>query len=103
MATASMADLEKRADEVAGFLMAAANRNRLMILCQLAEAGELPVGTLAERLGLSQPALSQHLARMTEEGLVYCRPEGQKRFYALAGGPVTDLLQVLKTHFCQPQ
>lgn len=94
--------MERKASEVADFLTAAANRNRLMVLCHLADAGELSVTELTERLQLSQPALSQHLARMAEEKLVVVRADGRKRLYALAPGPVTDLLAVLQKHFCPP-
>ena len=41
-----------------------------MILCKLVEWGEANVNALAEAVGLSQSALSQHLAKMRAEGLV---------------------------------
>ncbi|UUX52084.1 metalloregulator ArsR/SmtB family transcription factor [Nisaea acidiphila] len=97
-----IARMEEKAAEVADFLMAAANRNRLMVLCHLAEAGELTVNELAGLVRLSQPALSQHLARMAEEGLITARADGRRRFYALSQGPVSDLLAVLQKHFCPP-
>ena len=54
---------EKQAVEVAAILRALANERRLMILCRLVECGEDNVSSLAEVVGLSQSALSQHLAR----------------------------------------
>jgi DNA-binding transcriptional ArsR family regulator len=42
---------------------------------------ELPVGELADRLGVSQPAASQHLKVLREAGLVRGRVEGQRRLY----------------------
>jgi DNA-binding transcriptional ArsR family regulator len=42
---------------------------------------ELPVGELAERLGVSQPAASQHLKVLRDAGLVRGRVEGQRRLY----------------------
>ncbi|MEQ8334754.1 metalloregulator ArsR/SmtB family transcription factor [Nisaea sp.] len=95
--------MEQKASEVADFLTAAANRNRLMVLCHLADAGELSVNDLAGRLNLSQPALSQHLARMAEENLIEVRADGRRRYYALTPGPVSDLLAVLQKHFCPPE
>jgi len=102
MPTLPIETMEQKAAEVADFLMAAANRNRLMVLCHLAEAKELTVNELAGRVRLSQPALSQHLARMTEEQLITVRADGRRRYYALKEGPVSDLLAVLQKHFCPP-
>src|SRR6516225_9412960 len=48
--------------EAARLLKLLANEKRLVILCFLATRGEMPVGALVEALGLSQSALSQHLA-----------------------------------------
>ena len=62
--------LEAKAGEVADLLRALANDRRLLILCKLVETGEATVGSLAEDVGLSQSALSQHLARMRDEGIV---------------------------------
>jgi DNA-binding transcriptional ArsR family regulator len=43
--------------------------------------GELPVGELAERTGLSQPAASQHLKVLRDAGLVQGRVDGRRRLY----------------------
>jgi DNA-binding transcriptional ArsR family regulator len=42
---------------------------------------ELPVGELAERTGLTQPAASQHLKVLRDAGLVRGRVDGRKRLY----------------------
>jgi DNA-binding transcriptional ArsR family regulator len=42
---------------------------------------ELPVGELAERVGLSQPAASQHLKVLRDAGLVEGRIDGRRRLY----------------------
>jgi DNA-binding transcriptional ArsR family regulator len=42
---------------------------------------ELPVGELAERTGLSQPAASQHLKVLRDAGLVQGRVDGRRRLY----------------------
>jgi DNA-binding transcriptional ArsR family regulator len=42
---------------------------------------ELPVGELAERAGLSQPAASQHLKVLRDAGLVQGRVDGRRRLY----------------------
>ena len=56
-----IAALEGRAEYVAERLSMLANAKRLLILCELAK-GEMSVGALQDRVGLSQSALSQHLA-----------------------------------------
>ena len=73
--------LEGQAAEVAAILRAIANERRLMILCKLVEWGEANVNSLADAVGLSQSALSQHLAKMRDEGVVAYRRESQTLWY----------------------
>jgi ArsR family transcriptional regulator, virulence genes transcriptional regulator len=94
---------EKQAVEVASILRALANERRLMILCQLVECGESNVSTLAEAVGLSQSALSQHLARMREEGLVTYRRESQTLWYRIADPRIEQLFATLHRLFCRPE
>ena len=94
--------IEKAATEVAGILRALANERRLMILCKLVEWGEGTVNSLAETVGLSQSALSQHLAKMREEGLVTYRRESQTLWYRIADPRIEDLLSTLHKLFCRP-
>jgi ArsR family transcriptional regulator len=82
--------LEARAGEVAATLAALANDRRLLILCKLVEDGEATVGALAEEVGLSQSALSQHLARMREEGIVAFRRDAQTLWYRIADHRIDD-------------
>jgi DNA-binding transcriptional ArsR family regulator len=46
---------------------------------------ELPVGELAERVGVSQPAASQHLKVLRDAGLVRGRVDGRRRLYRVDG------------------
>ena len=94
--------MEARAAEVAGILRALANERRLMILCRLVECGEANVSTLAEAVGLSQSALSQHLAKMRAEGLVTFRRESQTLWYRIADPRVEELFATLHKLFCAP-
>jgi ArsR family transcriptional regulator len=94
--------MEARAAEVAGILRALANERRLMILCRLVECGEANVSTLAEVVGLSQSALSQHLAKMRAEGLVTFRRESQTLWYRIADPRVEELFATLHKLFCAP-
>lgn len=94
--------IEKAATEVAGILRALANERRLMILCKLVERGEDNVNSLAETVGLSQSALSQHLAKMREEGLVTYRRESQTLWYRIADPRIEDLFATLHRLYCRP-
>ncbi|NML91173.1 MULTISPECIES: ArsR/SmtB family transcription factor [unclassified Sphingobium] len=95
------ATFEKKAGEVANLLKAMGNARRLMVLCKLVEHGEMTVGDLAHEVGLSQSALSQHLARMREEGLVAFRRESQTLWYRIADPRTEELLATLYTLFCK--
>jgi DNA-binding transcriptional ArsR family regulator len=97
---ADIAQLERKAAEAAHLLKLLANENRLLILCRLAAAGELSVGKLVEAVGLSQSALSQHLAKMREEGLVATRREAQTVHYHIADDNAARVLSLLKGIFC---
>ncbi len=77
-----------------------ANENRLLILCRLAQAREVSVNDLADAVGLSQSALSQHLAKMREEGLLATRRDAQTVFYRIANADAARLLTLLKNIYC---
>jgi DNA-binding transcriptional ArsR family regulator len=93
-------DMEARATEAEAFLRSLASRHRLMILCSLLE-GEMPVGALAQRLGLMQSNLSRHLATLREEGLVATRRDGTVIHYRIASERVRPILAELYRLFCQ--
>ncbi len=95
--------LERQAAEVAGILGAIANERRLMVLCKLVERGEATVTTLAAAVGLSQSALSQHLAKLRDEGIVAFRRESQTLWYRIADKRIEELFATLHRLFCPPQ
>ena len=95
-----VATFAARAADAAGLLKTLANERRLMILCRLIEAGEMNVSRLSEAVGLSQSALSQHLAKMRDENLVAFRREAQTLFYRVSDPNVARLLSTLKSIFC---
>jgi DNA-binding transcriptional ArsR family regulator len=99
---AGIAALEEKAAEAARMLRLLANERRLLMLCHMAGEGEMTVGALAEAVGLSQPALSQHLALLREDGLVATRKEAQAVFYRLADPKAARLLEVLRDLYCPP-
>ena len=91
--------MEAAAERASALLKTLGHRDRLMILCSLAE-GERAVGGLAKELGLAQSSLSQHLARMRAEGLVVTRREAQSIYYQLSDGEVRDVIESLYRIFC---
>jgi ArsR family transcriptional regulator, virulence genes transcriptional regulator len=88
--------IEENASEAEGLLSILANRRRLIILCNLMVAGELPVGELVRRLDLAQSALSQHLALMRAAGIVTTRREGTTIYYSLTDARTRALLYTIK-------
>ena len=100
METHSLNDLEQSAAEAAALLKALSNEHRLLILCHLISEGELAVGALVERVRLSQSALSQHLARLRDEGLVSFRRESQTLYYRVADPRAGRVLETLHDIFC---
>jgi DNA-binding transcriptional ArsR family regulator len=99
---AVLVTLEEKAEEASRLLTAMANAKRLMVLCNLL-AGEKSVGELAEIVGLSSAALSQHLGKMRALGLVGTRRDGQTIHYRLASREVREVLQTLYQLYCAPE
>lgn len=92
--------MQRGAEQAAAMLRMLGNEHRLLLLCLLIEHGELSVGEMQEHVDISQSALSQHLARMREDGLVTCRREAQSMRYTIAEPRVKTLVAALKKIFC---
>jgi ArsR family transcriptional regulator, virulence genes transcriptional regulator len=90
--------LATHADSAASFLTAFANSKRIQIMCEIL-GRELPVGTIAGRVGLSQSALSQHLARLRSLGLVQTRRDKQTIYYSCRSEDVRRLFETLDDIF----
>lgn len=97
---AGVAALERKASEAAQLLKLLANENRLLILCRLVQTREMSVGDLVAAVGISQSALSQHLAKMRAEGLLATRREAQTVHYRIADPGATRMLTLLKDIYC---
>ena len=97
---ADLSSLADNAGQAAAMLRALANERRLMILCLLIQAEEMSAGELATEVGISQSALSQHLAKMRDEGLVDFRREAQSSYYRIVDPGVKKLIAVLKNLYC---
>jgi len=70
-------------EEAAGLMNLAGNSTRLKLLYLLQEKNELCVSDLAEMLGVSVSAVSQHLAKLRAYGLVAPRRHEQTIYYRL--------------------
>ena len=92
---ADIAEIQAKVAEVSSTLRLLGNEKRLLILCRLAIAGEMSVGELAEAVGLSQSALSQHLAKLRADDLVATRREAQVLHYRIRDPRVGQLLEAL--------
>jgi DNA-binding transcriptional ArsR family regulator len=94
--------MQAKACEAADFLKVIANDRRLMVLCELLK-GERSVGELETVVGLSQSALSQHLARLRRSHLVQTRRESQTIYYRIADPGVSKIVGALYDLYCEPE
>jgi ArsR family transcriptional regulator, virulence genes transcriptional regulator len=94
--------LDHHTSAAAGLLSAMANPKRLMILCALVK-DEVPVGVLANQVGLSQSALSQHLSKLRAQHLVNTRRDAQTIYYSCDSAAVISLLQTLDGIYSAPE
>lgn len=92
--------LERHAEEAAAMLKQLANPVRLLILCQLVGA-EKSVGELHQLVDISQSALSQHLAKMRDAGLVEAEKRGQMVYYRIVDMRAYALLSTLYLIYCK--
>ena len=91
--------LAAKAAEAARLLVLLASQHRLAILCELI-GGERSVGALVAAVGLSQSALSQHLAKLRTAGIVTTRREAQTVHYRLASAAAASVMKTLADIYC---
>jgi len=91
-------NVRRNARNLSRVLKALANERRLIVLAYLANE-ELSVGELECRIGISQSALSQHLARLRRDGLVKTRRSAQNIYYSLDQGPAKAMLDMLEATY----
>ena len=81
---------------LSGLLAIAGNEVRLKIIFLLEEEGELCPCDLADILGMSVPAVSQHLRKMKDRNIIEARRSGQTIFYSLKSEELDILRPFLK-------
>jgi DNA-binding transcriptional ArsR family regulator len=94
-------ELEAHADQAAAMLRSMGSKWRLLVLCNLIH-GERSVGDLQRLIGLSQSALSQHLAVLRRMKLVQVRRSAQTIYYRISGREVAAILNTLYSLYCAP-
>lgn len=97
--TRQLKAMSRKAEEAAGLMRALSHGARLKVLCELS-SGERSVGELVVSSGLSQSALSQHLARLREDGFVATRRDAQTIYYSVADEKVLRIVKLLYELYC---
>jgi ArsR family transcriptional regulator, cadmium/lead-responsive transcriptional repressor len=88
----ALSDTPTEPELVGKYFRALGDPTRVRILELLRDNGELSVGELVERLGQSQPKVSNHLACLRWCGFVHTRREHPTIYYRVADERVTQLL-----------
>lgn len=91
--------MQANAAEASSLLKSLAHPSRLLVLCALVNR-EHTAGELERLTGLGQSAISQHLARLREAGVVQTRREARRIFYSLSSADVQAVLQTLHDIYC---
>lgn len=91
--------MQRNASDAAELLKTLANPSRLLVLCALVTR-EHTAGELESLVGLSQSAVSQHLARLRIQGIVDTRRDGQKIYYSLSNDDARQILETMHGLYC---
>ena len=86
---------EKSFEQLSGVLALAGNEVRLKILYLMEEEKELCPCDMSDILGMSIPAISQHLRKLKDGNVVETRKVGQTIYYSLKA----EHLKILKPFF----
>ena len=92
-----MSKIFQNAEYASDIFKALSNKNRLIILSGLLE-GEMKVGEMENVFGISQPTLSQQLARLRSAQLVKTRRVSKEIFYSLANRDAQLMLEWLSSN-----
>jgi DNA-binding transcriptional ArsR family regulator len=98
--SAELDALTRQAAAAARMLKLLGHEGRLLTLCFLIARREMSAGELVSMVGLSQSALSQHLARLRADGLVTFRRESQTLYYRIADKRAARIVELLKDIYC---
>ncbi|MEY4598859.1 MAG: hypothetical protein RLZZ445_1656 [Pseudomonadota bacterium] len=91
--------LRSAAQEAVGALKVLANRERLLLLCQIAR-GRSCVSELESALDIHQPTLSQQLGVLRRDGVVDTERDGKNIYYTIHDSRMVDILETLHRIYC---
>ena len=91
--------MRAHADNACRMMKTLANRDRLMLLCQLSQ-GEKRVGELEDATNIQQPTLSQQLAVLREENVVSTRRDGKHIYYKISSPIAMSVMELLYATYC---
>lgn len=89
-----------QAEAAAALLKALSHAQRLMILCHLS-TGPKTVSEIEAKIGARQAAVSQHLARLRQDGLVTAERDGKQIVYDIAHPYARELIDTLYGLYCK--
>ena len=78
-------------------LKALSHPERFRMVQEVAAAGELSCGQVAEKFNLAQPTISHHLKLLTDSGVLTTRTHGKHHFLCVDRGLVALLSSLLAT------
>ncbi len=93
--------MEEQAKQLAHLLHLMANENRLLILCALESKPQRVQELQAHVPGISQPALSQHLALLKSAGIIDSVKSAQHVCYSIADQRVCEVMKTLRANYCK--
>lgn len=96
-----MESLDNHLEDAATLMNMLSQPARLKVLCNLL-GHEKSVQALTEICGLSQPAMSHHLAKLRAADLVKTRRDGQTIYYGIASKEAEAVISVLHKIYCDP-
>ncbi len=76
-------------------LKALADATRFRMVQEIAAAGELTCGQVAEHFDVSQPTISHHLKILFDAGIIRQRPQGQHHFTSVNQALLDELTRLL--------
>ena len=91
--------MERSIEQAYALTTALANKNRLLLLCQLS-TGELNVTELESATGIRQPTLSQQIGVLREQKIIQSRRDGKNIYYSISNPVALEMIQLLYQHFC---
>lgn len=92
--------MRQHAKQVAKLMGQLANENRLLILCALLD-GPKTVTEISQQVGdISVPAISQHLHKLRDAGLICSEKKAQYVRYSISDQRIRGLLDLIRREYC---